>query len=165
METMNAKMFFKHWDRVNDITLRLIKQIPEDKLDLKPTPKNFSAKELMVHTYHCERVFAETSVTGKAAIEDFQKPEYMPPQINTVDELYQYAKEVHEITNEKVASMSNEELITKMVKAPWGDMPVFYHINGAYEHLWHHRGQLYIYLRMAGVENPVDVFDYQGLPV
>ncbi len=158
------KTFFKHWDRVNDVSLRLIKQIPEDKLDLKPTPRNFTMKELVIHTYHVEKVFVETALKGEAKMEDFSSPEYAPPEINTVDELYEYAKKVHQETDEKIASMSDEELITKIVKAPWGDMPVFYHINGAYEHLWPHRGQLYIYLRMAGVEEPAFVFDYAGIP-
>lgn len=158
------KIFFKHWNRVNDIFLRLIRQIPEDKLDLRPTPKNFTMKELVVHTAHAEKVFTETAIKGEVNIEDFTSPEYAPPEMNTVDEIYQYAKQVHRETDEKIASMSDEELITRMVKAPWGDMPVFYHVNGAYEHLWHHRGQLYIYLRMAGVEDPAFVFDYAGIP-
>lgn len=158
----NVRMFFKHWDRVNDIALRLIKQMPEDKLDLKPTERNFSFKELVTHTYLCEKVFADTSLTGEVKIEDFT--ENPPPVFNSLDELYNYAKEVHEHTNKIVAGLTDEEIMTKPVKAPWGEMPVFYHLNGAYEHLWHHRGQMYIYLRMAGVEDPVDVFDYAGLP-
>ena len=158
----NLRMFFKHWDRVNDVTLKLIKQIPEDKLDLKPTEKNFTLKELVVHTYHSEKIFADTAITGVATIEDFAKDP--PPEIKTVEELYNYAKSVHQHTNKVMSGMSDKDLMTKTVKAPWGDMPVFYHMNGAYEHLWHHRGQMYIYLRMAGVKNPVFVFDYEGLP-
>ena len=156
------RMFFKHWDRVNDISLRLIKQIPEGKLDLKATPENMTIRDLMSHTYQAEKVFAETAKTGETKLEDFKK--YAPPEINTVDDLYNYAKEVHENTNRIVAEFSDDELLSKIIKTPWGEMPLFHHLNSAYEHLWHHRGQLYIYLRMAGVKDPVFVFDYEGLP-
>jgi len=156
------KMFFVHWDQVQDITLRLIKQIPGDKLDLKPTPENFSMKELVTHIYQTEKVFIETTLKGEIKMEDFAK--YPPPEIKTVDDLYNYAKAIHEETDKKIASLSNEELTTKIIKAPWGDMPIFFHINGAYEHLWHHRGQLYVYLRLAGVKDPVFVFDYAKMP-
>ncbi len=158
----NFRMFFKHWDRVNDITLRLVKQMPEDKLDLKPTEKNFTFKELVTHIYHAEKVFADSCKSGEVGIEDFDKNP--PPEIKTLDELYNYGKEVHENTNKIISQLTDDELISKVVKAPWGNMPVFHHMNGAYEHLWHHRGQMYIYLRMAGVEDPVNVFDYSGMP-
>lgn len=154
----NIMMFFRHWDGVNNVTLKLIKQMPEDKLDLKPTEKNFTFKELVAHIYQSEKVFADTCLIGELKIEDFK--ESPAPGIKTVDELYNYAKEVHENTKKVVAGLSDEDLMTKIVKAPWGDMPIFFHLNGVYEHLLHHRGQMYIYLRMAGVENPV--FMYEG---
>ncbi len=151
------KGFFDHWDKVHGITLRLIKQIPEDKLDLRPTEKNFTMRDLVTHIYHAERVFTRTGVRGEIKLEDFQIIPH--PHLETVEDLYNYAKEVHDETNNTFSNFTIEQIM-RPVKTPWGEMPLFHHINSAYEHHLHHRGQLYIYLRLAGVENPVFVYDY-----
>lgn len=90
-------------------------------------------------------------------MEDFEK--IKQPHLETVGGLYEYAKKVHETTNRYFADKSKEEMM-KTVKTPWDEMPLMHHLMSAYEHRWHHRGQLYIYLRMTGVEEPVSVFDY-----
>lgn len=158
---MSMKKFFEHWDDVNDITLKVINQIPEDKLDFKPVPEVFSFKELVLHIFDCEKAFVDAVVKGELTMDQFVAPDHS--KFKTVQDLHDYAKAVHEELDAKVAALSDEELM-KPINTPWGTMPVFVHMNGAYEHMWHHRGQLYTYLRLVGVK-PLFVFSYPGIPV
>jgi uncharacterized damage-inducible protein DinB len=154
------KQFFDHWDDVQDVTLKLLKQIPEDKLDYKPVPEVFSIKELVVHIFDSEKAFVDSSLTGEMKMEMFATNS--KEKIKTTEDLYNLAKSVHDELDAKIATMSEEELMKPLV-TPWGTLPVFVHMNSAYEHMWHHRGQLYTYLRLIGVK-PVFVFSYPGVP-
>ena len=51
-------------------------------------------------------------------------------------------------------SMSEEE-VARSVESPLGNYPAWAYFNFAYDEHWHHRGQLYSYLRLLGKEPPM----------
>jgi uncharacterized damage-inducible protein DinB len=153
----NSKKFFAHWDDVHRITLKLLKEIPADRLDFKPAPSSMSLADLAVHIFHGEKVLAQTGVRGDITMEDFKTIPHPHPK--TPQEIYDYAVQVHDETNRLLAHKSWEEL-NQPIKWPWGELTLFEHLHSAFEHHWHHRGQLYVYLRMVGVEKPPFVFGY-----
>ncbi|MCE1245972.1 MAG: DinB family protein [Firmicutes bacterium] len=160
---MGAKCFFGYWDMVQDVTMKLLSQIPEDQLDYKPTPKNMSLKDLAVHMFEMEKVFVGAALKGELTFEDFNS--FKRPEIKSVEDLKAFAKAVHDETNEKIVTLPEEELESKMVKTPWGEQSIFVFMSGAYEHLWHHRGQLYVYLHLVGVDEPIGIYSYPGMTV
>ena len=61
------KAFFQNWDRIHNVTLKLIQQVPEDKLDFKPTEKNFTLRELIHHIYNAEETITVMGKENEAA--------------------------------------------------------------------------------------------------
>ena len=62
-----------YFDKVQKVTLKAIKMIPEDKLDFKPTSEVMSVKELIHHMFACERVNAQGAEKGSITEEDYKK--------------------------------------------------------------------------------------------
>ena len=145
---------FKKWDKANKKLIELIKQMPEDKLDFKPTDASFSFKDLILHIYQGEKVLAQGVLKGTLRIKDFTG--YVFPECSTKKDLIKHAEETHRFTNDNFSKRTVEEL-SKEVETEWGNRPTFSLLISSYDHLCHHRGQIYFYLRLAGVDNPVPV--------
>jgi uncharacterized damage-inducible protein DinB len=154
---MDLKDFFRHWEEVHQVTLRVLKAIPQDKLDFKPTESMMSAKDLVKHMLVVEKTFSEGVKKGSLAIEDFKK--FGQVDHKDSDELINAFDQVHKEMM-LAHSKKTEKELKEIIKTEWGDSPAFNQLRGAYEHLWHHRGQLYVYLRLMRVEPPF-VFGYR----
>jgi uncharacterized damage-inducible protein DinB len=70
-----------------------------------------------------------------------------------------YANGCHSAAEEIFKSMSEED-IARQVESPFGTFPAWQYFLFAYDEHWHHRGQLYTYLRLLGKEPPM-LYDYQ----
>jgi uncharacterized damage-inducible protein DinB len=53
----------------------------------------------------------------------------------------------------------SEEDVARSVESPMGTYPAWQYFTFAYDEHWHHRGQLYVYLRLLGKEPP-NLYDY-----
>lgn len=54
--------------------------------------------------------------------------------------------------------MSDEDL-ARPVESPFGAYPAWRYFDFGYDEHWHHRGQLYTYLRLLGKQPPM-LYDY-----
>jgi uncharacterized damage-inducible protein DinB len=153
---MRDAVFFGHFDDVHGIARKAVAKIPSDKLDFRPTEEMMSVRELCFHMFAQEKVLLSGCAKGTIEEKDFASVDNEMVEIDTVDDLVRYGEEVHRATNDWVAQASDEEY-NKTVRTFFGDVTPFMLISGAMEHMLHHRGQLYVYLRLLGVEPP-DVF-------
>ena len=55
--------------------------------------------------------------------------------------------------------MTDEE-VARVVESPLGEYAASHYFLFAYDEHWHHRGQLYTYLRLLG-KQPPDLYDFQ----
>jgi len=146
------KHFFTNWDTVQNVTLELIREIPADKLDFKPAEKSFTVRELVHHIYGAENLFVRLlAEKDEITMEDFGQRNSRAEDFKTVDDLYEYAKKTHENTMNVLKDRPSDFLLRE-IKTPFGTDHMIFHLNFVLSHLLHHRGQLYIYLRMCGVE-------------
>ena len=67
--------------------------------------------------------------------------------------------EISKAANDAAAAMSDEDL-QKVVESPFGSFPAWQYFQFAYDEHWHHRGQLYTYLRLLGKEPPM-LYSYE----
>jgi uncharacterized damage-inducible protein DinB len=74
--------------------------------------------------------------------------------MTTVVKAQQFSRNCHQAANEALAAMSDEDL-EKVVESPFGSFPAWQYFQFAYDEHWHHRGQLYTYLRLLGKEPPM----------
>ena len=147
--------FLENYDREHAVTMKVLRAYPEDQLDLKPSPKSNSARELawifvlerglgrMV--WHDE--FAKGLVSGEA-----------PKPLEKWSDVLDALEKAHQEFRDLVASASDEELheTVHFFTAPKTMGPIT-----RLEWLWfllhdeiHHRGQFSVYLRIAGGKVP-----------
>lgn len=156
---MSNPMHQMAWDQMrlrHGLTLRLLEQIPADKLEACPIPGMRSTKEIVVHLYHSVRVFPASVLTGK--VEGGSEKD-AAAKITDKASLIAYAQESWAIGDRDAKAVTDEQL-RGMVSTPWGaSYPGAAMFGFVYDEFLHHRGQLYCYLRAFGIE-PIMNWDY-----
>lgn len=149
---MNEKeMYLQTAGREFQTTLKVIKAFPSDKLDFKPHEKSRTARDL-VWNFVIEEKILDDVLNGEIQWGAIPKaPDSLKELLST------YESSHNEITN-KLKNFSEKDL-QATVKFPSGpkQMDDFRRIDMAWMMLMdmiHHRGQLSVYLRMAGGKVP-----------
>jgi len=157
MEKKEVLGMLAYFDKVQKVTQKAIKLIPKNKLNFKPCPEVKSVKELVKHMYSGEKVFVDGAKKGVITEADFKKAQF---EVKTVNDLLNLAKRVHQNTNRVARSLTTAQM-KKKVKCFWGDeLPAWTCFTVSYDEHWHHRGQLFTYLRLMGVKPP-DLYDFK----
>lgn len=155
-----------------ETTRRVLARIPEDRLGWRPHEKSRSLGELAVHVATLPRGIMEISTWPKFDIAT--RPEDVEPAAE--------ARSVAEVLEKLDASVAHaKEALAGMddgaLAEPWrmvrGDEEVLTIPRGSllrtilFNHWYHHRGQLTVYLRLAGAAVPAiygDSADEQAFP-
>ena len=150
-----TKRSFQHvWDQfrqMHGVTVRAIERIPNDKVDARPIPNMRSVKELVDHMYVYVRGVPPAILRGELKVEDC--PSHAE-RLATTKDLVNYANESFRIANEAASSMTDSHLGQSVPTFFGKDFPGGALIQVVYDEHLHHRGQLYAYLRVLGVEPP-----------
>jgi uncharacterized damage-inducible protein DinB len=152
MAVTEKDQFIQVWEREFQTTLKVLKNFPADKLNLKPSEKSRSAKDLAWTFVIEEEAMIGGALKGNIDFSNLpQAPATLPEIIST------YERKHKEIV-EQVKHASDPEM-NKTVKFFTGpkqpaDMrraDVMW--TGVMDTI-HHRGQLSVYLRLAGGKVP-----------
>lgn len=156
MATRSPKQqFLDAYDREHEITMRVLRAYPEDKLDLTPSPKSKSARGIawifVLERGLGDKVWNDEFVKGVPSA----KPPRPPEQWS---ELLAALEESHKHFRNRIASASEEDLEKKVhfFTAPktMGEITRLEFAQFLLNDQIHHRGQLSVYLRMAGGKLP-----------
>jgi len=141
-------------EQESQATRRVLERVPEDKLGWKPHPKSMSLGQLAMHIATIPGTIAEVSLAPFDARTPIPRPEAQSTAelLALLDESLDRAKTI-------LHGMSDAEL-----GSPWqmmnGSQELWSLPRGAFlrsvllNHLYHHRGQLTVYLRQTGAELP-----------
>jgi len=138
-------------EREHDHTLRVLAAYPADRLDLKPTETNMSARELAFMFVREQGLLLKALTTGF----DWSKPTSPQPPPDTLVEILGALREMHAQVIELVRTKSSEDLTFKTARFLTGPK----HMDDVrlIDFMWmvlhdqiHHRGQMTIYSRLAG---------------
>ena len=151
---------------MHGVTVRAIRAFDDRDLDFRPKPGMRSPRELVFHIYAQEKALAEAAQQGRFTPElaNRSNPEDTSTAselaaLATVGDAVAYANACHDGADAIFRSM-NEDAIARPVDSPFGALPAWRFFLFAYDEHWHHRGQLYTYLRLLG-KVPPDLYDYQ----
>jgi uncharacterized damage-inducible protein DinB len=155
MSHHRMEVFLKNYDREHDTTMRVLRAYPTDKLDLKPSEKSKTAREL-AWVFVSERGLG-THLWGDAFANGMPSGG-PPPAPDDWNELLTALDKASNDYRALIADATDEQLdetITFFV-APKTMGKISRH-----EMIWmllhdqiHHRGQFSVYLRMAGGKVP-----------
>jgi uncharacterized damage-inducible protein DinB len=137
----------RDWKRIHHQTLRLMELAPDDKYDWKPHETSMTLGALLNHFPQAESGLIEAVMTGVFP-RDFTNYE-------TTHELIAAFKDSHEKAVAKIKSIPDEAWDEQV--SPFGpdrSFPRLDLLSINLEHEIHHRGQLYVYLRMLDCPVP-----------
>ena len=165
---MNKEEFIArrdYFNMVHGVTVRAISSLSDEELDYRPRPGMRSPRELVFHIYSQEKVLAEAARQGRFTLEAANRsnPEDQAnatelKTLSSVNDARAYAEACHRTAEEIFRAMSEDELI-RPVESTMGTYPAWQYFTFAYDEHWHHRGQLYTYIRLLGKEPPM-LYDY-----
>lgn len=153
--------FSAHFNEIHAITCKAVRQIPEERRDFRPDPNMMTAFDLVFHMFSQERVMLVGCKTGRLNLEEFQKVEQDKAPLRRIEDLARYGETVHLGTSAWLSSCGPDDTI-KPVSTFIGPSTPEKLLYSALEHIVHHRGQLYVYLRLMGIE---PVFVWSGEPM
>ena len=144
MSSSDAERFVRNWNRIHKETARVIRSAPDEKLDWRPREDMFTLRELIGHLPQAELALARSTLAGSAQELGFDISNKSASEIADMFDTQhdKLASEVSQLTSDQ---MSEEvEFHGKQVRRN-------VLLKGMTEHEIHHRGQLYVYYRLAGV--------------
>ncbi|HLW98589.1 MAG TPA: DinB family protein [Candidatus Acidoferrales bacterium] len=136
-------------------TRRLLERVPADKLAWKPHPKSRSLGELATHVANIPGM-----VERIANQDEFAPGSIAPGTMNSVEEI-RAAFEKNARAGEEILSNMTEKTATGSWRLVFKGKEIFKKPRVAVlrtnvlNHLYHHRGQLGVYLRLLDVPVPV----------
>ena len=149
------QMFLDYYDREHETTMRVLRAYPEDKVDLKPSEKSNSARDvawtLVLECGLGKRVWHDEFAKGVPSGTPQKAPEKWADLLAALKQAYAEFRDL-------VASATEEELHQEVqfFVAPKTMGPI-----SRLDWIWfllhdqiHHRGQFSVYLRMAGGKVP-----------
>jgi uncharacterized damage-inducible protein DinB len=152
-------------DMVHGVTLRAIAALADHDLDFRPMARMRTPRELIFHIYAQEQLIAEAVREGRFTMDaaNGSNPEEplnasVVASLATVKDAAEYANRCHEAAEEIYRALSDAD-VARAVESPMGTYPAWQFFLFAYDEHWHHRGQLYVYLRLLGKEPP-NLYDY-----
>jgi uncharacterized damage-inducible protein DinB len=151
-----AQSLLPEFDAEMATTRRCLERVPEDRLDFKPDPKSMSLGRLAGHV-------AEMPSWGSITINtdelNFASGDFKPMEMTSKAQVLEAFDKIVAESRAALVSASDEHLM-KSWSLKNGDMTLVTMPRVAVlrtfvmNHTIHHRGQLSVYLRLAGVMVP-----------
>jgi uncharacterized damage-inducible protein DinB len=141
-------------DQEAQTTKRVLDRIPEDKLAWKPHPKSFSLGQLALHIASAPGSVAAAVVPDSMEAPNFSQPEPKSRQevLDTFSKSLESAKDtLKKMDDARLTSMWS---LTKNGRVLMSVPRVGFIRSILMNHIYHHRGQLSVYLRMLDVPVP-----------
>jgi uncharacterized damage-inducible protein DinB len=154
---MTKNAILKYWENVRKLTLKIFDLFPHDKFDYRPVADIRSVAEQFDHILICELYARIGMLTGVWDIKPFSGERDLGRN-RLRDKLYAENKKTLGLFR-----MLPEGQFIKIYKTPFGAISGEAIIYETIDEEIHHRGNLYIYLRMLGISPPQMVQNYGDL--
>jgi len=147
MSNPDTDRFVSNWNRIHKDTSRTLRAAPDDKLEWRPKEDMFTMRELVGHIPQAEVVLVRSALAGSTQKIPFDFSNLSATEIaDTFDTHHaELVAEVSKLTAEQL----KEEVEFHGRSLRRGVLLWF-----MTEHEIHHRGQLFTYYRLAGIEPP-----------
>jgi uncharacterized damage-inducible protein DinB len=150
MSSFDREEFLRYYERIRERTARVVALVPPDRLEWTCQSGKFTLGDLVRHLAGIERyMFAENAR---------RRPSRYPGHGRELADgwpaVREYFVRCHRETMEILGALSADEFAASCVTPGGGSLVVWKWLRAMIEHEIHHRGQIYLYLAMLGVETP-----------
>ncbi|HUF26605.1 MAG TPA: DinB family protein [Gemmatimonadaceae bacterium] len=150
MEIARIEPFLEYYGRLRQRTIRVAECIPRDRLEWAPRTGAFSFGDILRHIGAIERwVFAENA---------HRRPNRYPGHGRELaegyDDVLSFLQRTHAETLALLGELGPADLRLRCELPSGATIPVWKWLRALAEHEVHHRGQLYLMLRLLDVPTP-----------
>ncbi len=150
MEITGIPAFLGYFEKIRERTLRVVRCIPQDKFDWTYQSRKFSFADLIRHIAAIERYMYAENVQMKPSIYSGHGKELADGPENVLA----FMDRLHRESIEIFSRLTEEDLKKKCLTPAGTPITISKWLRALVEHEIHHRGQIYIYLGMLGIETP-----------
>ncbi|MFK8006718.1 MAG: DinB family protein [Saprospiraceae bacterium] len=150
MEINDVQSFLKYYSRIKHRTRRLFDYIPEDKIEWTYQEGKFTIGDIIRHLANIERFMYAENAQLKPSLYDGCEEKYA----KGLDEVIRYYDILHKESMAIFLKLTQDDLNKKCMTPGNVEITLWKWLRAMVEHEIHHRGQLYFYLGMLGVETP-----------
>jgi uncharacterized damage-inducible protein DinB len=150
MEIRTIQPFLHYFASVRERTMRVARTIPPDKLDWTYAPGKFTLGDLLRHIVVGERYLWAETLQGKPSRYTTHGKEL----VDGYENLLRFMEKLHAESIEIFSRLTDDELQAKCQTPDGASITSWKWLRLMVEHEIHHRGQIYLYLGILGVETP-----------
>lgn len=142
--------FVKYWDNVRSRTLKVAELVPADRIDWAPTDGAMTFGDLIRHLAVVERWMFVENVFGRPSRYASHGRELADGR----DAVLAFLRDLHAESMRELSTLTDADL-DRQATTPGGQpLAIWKWLRGMVEHEAHHRGQIYLMLRLCGVSTP-----------
>ena len=150
-----ATIMIAQWARAKDWTLEYIAKMPEENFGFKPVPEVRSFAEQMLHLAYWNFGFTAKSFNRPLP---YKEADLMKDDFKSKARVTKVVAESYDFVISGLKQIPDEQLDQETTTGSGQTIRRIERLNDAYEHQTHHRGQTVVYLRLKGIEPPVEPF-------
>ncbi|MBX3396387.1 MAG: DinB family protein [Phycisphaerae bacterium] len=151
-----ASLFLQEFEQESRTTHRFLERTPEDKLNWRPHEKSMTVGQLALHIAAAPGAIIEMAIQNDVAAPDFSRP--APQPASKAEIMAAFAMSVSAVKT-SLPTISDAAM-QETWRALRGDKVLFEMPRAAFvrsillNHIYHHRGQFGVYLRLLGAQVP-----------
>ncbi|MBI4854091.1 MAG: DinB family protein [Acidobacteria bacterium] len=150
MEIKDINIFLEYFEKVHERTLRVIKCIPEDKINWTYREGKFTFADIIRHLATIERyMYAENAQFKPSCY-----PGHGKELADGYKEVLEFFDKVHQESIEIFSKLTSDDLQKKCLTPAGSAISLWKWLRAMIEHEIHHRGQIYLYLGMLDIKTP-----------
>lgn len=150
MEIRDAAPFVRYFESIRGRTERVVACVPPDRLEWSPAEGAFTFGDVIRHLAATERYMFAENVLGRPS----RYPGHGRELADGYEAVLAFWRRMHGEATAIFSGLSPERLAGRCTTPGGVEIPVGKWLRAMVEHEVHHRGQLYLMLRMLGIETP-----------
>lgn len=150
MEISNIESFLAYFETIRERTLRVLRLVPPEKLEWRHSPDVFSCGDLARHLAAVERYTFGENVMGRPSRYQGCGSDIA----DGLDNVIAYMEQMHAETVAMLKTLTPQQLSEKAPSPQGVPVTAWKLLRAMVEHEIHHRGEMYVYLALLGVERP-----------
>jgi uncharacterized damage-inducible protein DinB len=150
MEITRIEPFLEYYGRLRVRTQNVTACIPRERLEWAPSPGAFSFADVLRHVAAIERYTFAENACGRPS----RYPGHGRELADGHHAVFAFFERMHEETRALLGALTPADLARRCETPGGATLPVWKWLRAMAEHEVHHRGQLYLMLRMIDVPTP-----------
>ena len=150
MDQRSAEDRVRYLGRIRQRTQRVVALVPPDRIEWRPAAGAFSFGDLLRHLAAIDRYTFAENLRGRPS----RYPGHGPELADGYEDVMGYWRRLRAESFALIEELTAEQLRSSCTTPGGADLPAWKWLRAMIEHEVHHRGQLYLMLRLCGVETP-----------